>query len=248
MPEIADFEAYMPDAFDGRPFGLAGLLATADAAGIGRMVVFPKGIPVDPRANNAALFDATKGEARVLPGFLINPMMGPLAIDDLRRCADRGGRTVKLMTTVHGYRMDAPSVDPVMEVARELKLPVTVHTGSPLAGCSPDQIGSLASRHPDVPIIMDHMGYREWVNSAVTAAQKNANLYLGTSLIAAVEPILIKDIVGSGRLGAGRIVFGSNLPGAIAAHGVNGILGAGFKPEDQAMILAGTFRTIYGGT
>ena len=242
---IADFEAYMPTEYNDQPYGVTGVLATADAAGINTCVVFQGGVPADPRPGNAHVLQATKGESRILPGCLINPTMGPEATDDLKRCVDLGARTVKLMAASHRYRLDSPCVDPVMALAKELGIPATIHSGSPLSGCSPEYINTLAQRHPDVVIIMDHMGYREWVGLAVKAAQDNPNIYLGTTLIAAAEPIMIKNIVRSGQLGADRIVFGSNGPAGIATHGVNGIRDIGFTDEEAALILGKNFKQIY---
>jgi len=243
---VADFEAYMPAEFNGHPYGKAGVLATADEAGIDVCVVFTGGVPVDPREANAHLLREVKGEARILPGCLINPTMGPEASDDLKRSVDQGARTVKLMASLHRYRLDAPCVDPIMELAKSLGIPATIHSGSPLSGCSPEYIGDLAKRHPEVTIIMDHMGYREWVRLAVQAAVENANIYLGTTLIAAAEPITIKNIVREGQVGADRIVFGSNSPSGVATHGVNGIRNIGFTDEEAGLILGENFKRIYG--
>ena len=245
---VMDFEAYMPHEFNGSPYGVSGVLATADQAGIDVCVLFQGGVPADPRPENARLLVETRGEERILPGALINPTMGPDALDDLRRCVDQGARTVKLMAATHRYRIDSPCVDPVLALARELGITATIHSGSPLSGCSPAYIGDLAGRHPDVTIIMDHMGYREWIPLAVEAAQANPNIYLGTTIIAAAEPILIKDIVTEKRLGADRIVFGSNSPRGVATHGVNGIKDIGFEPEHEAMILGGNLAKIYGAS
>lgn len=243
---VADFEAYMPADYNDRPYGKAGVLATADEAGIDVCVLFIGGVPHDPREANAQLLKEVKGEARILPGCLVNPTMGPLAWDALKRCVDQGARTVKLMAAIHGYRLDSPCVDPVMELARSLGIPATIHSGSPMSGCSPEYIGRLAKRHPEVTIIMDHMGYREWISLAVQAAQENPRIYLGTTLIAAAEPISIKAIVRSGQVGAERIVFGSNSPSGLATHGVNGIKNIGFSEEEAALILGGNFKRIYG--
>jgi len=46
-------------------------------------------------------------------------------------------------------------------------------------------------------------------------------------------------------VGADRIVFGSNAPAGIAAHGVNGIRLVGFSPRDEALILGENLRAIY---
>ena len=80
---VADFETYMPDEFNDAPYGKAGVLATADAAGIDICVVFPGDVPPDPREANAHLLAEAKGESRILPGCLINPTMGLEAVDDL---------------------------------------------------------------------------------------------------------------------------------------------------------------------
>jgi predicted TIM-barrel fold metal-dependent hydrolase len=69
---------------------------------------------------------------------------------------------------------------------------------------------------------------------------------LGTTLIAAAEPILIKNIVLAGKVGADRIVFGSNSPAGVATHGVNGIREIGLDPVDAALILGGNLARIYG--
>ena len=209
---VADFEAYMPDEFNGEPYGRAGLFATANEAGIDTCVVFPGILPPDPRSVNRALLQELTGEERILPGCLVNPTMGAAAVDEVRRCAGEGARSVKLMAAAHGYRLDSTCVDAVMETAGELELPVTIHSGSPVSGCSPDYIGTLAGRHPTVTIIMDHMGYREWMDQAAMAAAANPNIHLGTTLIAAAEPIWIKKMVLGHHIAfvhvhPGRLVF-----------------------------------------
>ena len=242
---VADFEAYMPAEFNGEPFGKTGVLATLDDAGIDVCVLFQGGVPADPRPGNAALMAEVGGEERILPGCLINPTMGPEATDDLKRNVDQGARTVKLMAALHRYRIDSPCVDPVLDLAKTLGIPATIHSGSPLSGCSPEYIGALAQRHPDVTIIMDHMGYREWTGLAVQAAVDSPNIFLGTTLIAAAEPITIKNIVRAGQIGAERIVFGTNSPAGVASHGVNGIRNVNFTHAEESLILGENFKKIY---
>ncbi|MCB0124695.1 MAG: hypothetical protein KDE58_20710, partial [Caldilineaceae bacterium] len=65
------------------------------------------------------------------------------------------------------------------------------------------------------------------------------------TLIAAAEPMMIKEIVNSGQIGAERIVFGSNSPAGVAPHGVNGIRRVGFAAEAEAQILGENFKRIY---
>ena len=149
------------------------------------------------------MLDGAEGQSRILPGCLVNPTMGPDALEDLENCVRRGARTVKLMAAGHRYRLDSSAVDPVMDLARSLGITATIHSGSHLSGCAPEYIAHIARNHPEVTIIMDHMGYREWVRSAVQAAQENANIYLGTTLIAAAEPFTISGDCGERRAGRG---------------------------------------------
>ena len=134
-----------------------------------------------------------------------------------------------------------------MAAAAEIGLPVTIHSGSEVSGCSPAFIGTLAARHPQVTIIMDHMGYREWVGLAVEAAVANPRIFLGTTLIAAAEPITIKRHHPR-RAGwaPSRIVFGSNAPSGVAVNGVRGIRGLGLDAGDEAAVLGGNLAAIYG--
>ena len=53
-------------------------------------------------------------------------------------------------------------------------------------------------------------GYRKWIGLAVKITRENTNVYLGPTLIAAAEPIPIKNVVQSNSVGADYIVFGSN--------------------------------------
>src|SRR5437016_14338930 len=94
-----------------------------------------------------------------------------------------------------------------MTTARELGLVVNIHSGSGIS--HPLGIGALARRFPDVTVLMDDMGDREWVSDAIEAARDNPNVYLGTT-IAAVEPVVVERAIR--ELGAERIVYGSNWP------------------------------------
>src|SRR5258708_39626783 len=90
-----------------------------------------------------------------------------------------------------------------MMLARELGLVVNIHSGSEIS--HPLAIGALARRFPDVTVLMDHMGYREWSSDAIEAARDNPDLFLGTTS-ASFEPSTIdragRELV-PGRVGDG---------------------------------------------
>jgi predicted TIM-barrel fold metal-dependent hydrolase len=85
----------------------------------------------------------------------------------------------------------------VMDLARKHKVPVRVHTGSPMGypiaytqwpeNWHPNWIRDLAAEYPDVPIIFDHGGMQggrgeQLVEECVQVAANNDNVYLETGL------------------------------------------------------------------
>jgi hypothetical protein len=62
---VADFEAYIPAEFNGKPYGKPGVLSTMDEAGIDTSVVFMGGLPNDPREGNTELLREVKGESPI---------------------------------------------------------------------------------------------------------------------------------------------------------------------------------------
>jgi uncharacterized protein len=99
-------------------------------------------------------------------------------------------------------------MDPILEVCRELGLPVLIHSGdSPL--CLPYQFEELAQAFPEVPMIMAHSGFLWLISAAVRIAARHPNLYLETSLVDTTD---IEDFML--KVGPERVVMGSDTPWA----------------------------------
>jgi predicted TIM-barrel fold metal-dependent hydrolase len=86
------------------------------------------------------------------------------------------------MAVLHKYNIDDPMVDPVMEMTRERGMVASIHSGSDDV-VHPNRIANVAARFPDVPIIMDHMGYPNATEEAIRAAEEHPNIYLGTTIL-----------------------------------------------------------------
>ncbi len=232
--KIYDFEAYVTD-----PEEKQQLIVWADEAGIELMVGMPS---AKFRPPNQMVADLIAGDDRFIGCCQVNPWFEDEAVAELERCiTELGMRSLKLMPTFHGYAATNPILDPVMEKVRELGIPANIHSGD--YNAMPLQIAALAERYPDVPIIMDHMGYRMHTADAVIAAQKCPNIYLGTT-IATAEPIVIKRAAET--LGAERIVFGSNAPGSIPILCVEAIKRQDFSDEELELIFWRNLARIYG--
>ncbi|MBM4043752.1 MAG: hypothetical protein FJ279_01435 [Planctomycetes bacterium] len=235
-----DFEIYLTERpMFGRPFGLKELIRLEKDAGMDFAVVMPA---PTTHPDNFGLLKKLKDVKQFLPCPCINPNLGKDALVELQTLVKKHRvRAIKLQPTFHGYIVCDAVVNPVMEAAAKARLIVNIHSGT--HGCTPSEIGLLADRFPDVPIIMDHMGHRWYVPEAVLVAKKWPNVYLGTT-IANHEPCMIHDAWK--QVGAEKIVFGSNAPGAFPDLCVAHIRRMGLPKKDEAAILGENLAKLYG--
>ena len=229
MPTM-DFEAYLPTnvGADERKAALAELARCEDQAGIDLAVVMPAPTPAP---DNRALVETLAGDPRWIPCAQVNPN-APDAVAAVRQAVTEFGcRMLKVMPAIYNAPPCGPAVRLLMDLARELHILVNIHStgnnGDPL------EIGALAHRYPDVPIIMDHMGYRNDGRAAILAAEDNPNIFLGTT-IAAYEPGFVGSAIAA--VGAERIIFGSNLPSCYPDLALESLRRGNFGPEAEALI------------
>src|SRR5438067_8177 len=233
-----DFEVYVNSNTPApeRTTALTELFANEDAAGIEYAVVMPS---PTPRPDNRALYETAGAERRAILCCQVNPNESG-ALDEIRQAAtDWRMRVLKLMPAIYHLSLTGPLASQLMRTARELGLLVNIHSGSEIS--HPLAIGALARRFPDVSIVMDHMGYREWVNDATEVARDNPNVYLGTT-IAAFEPVTIKHAIQ--ELGPQRVVYGSNWPNLYSDLAVEAIRRARFGREAEELIFGGNFARL----
>jgi uncharacterized protein len=240
MPTM-DFEAYLntnaPAAE--RQVALADLFRNEDAAGIEYAVVMPS---PTPKPDNRALYETACQERRAILCCQVNPNEGEAALREIRQSVTEWGmRVLKIMPAIYHVRMTGPVAHALMTTARELGIVVNIHSGSEIS--HPLGIGTLCRRFPEVTVLMDHMGYREWVDDAIEMARDNPNLYLGTT-ISSFEPVSIERAVR--ELGPERIVYGSNWPNLYSDLAVEAIKRHGFGKEAEELILGGNLSRILG--
>jgi predicted TIM-barrel fold metal-dependent hydrolase len=239
MPTI-DFEVYLNTNASAREreVALAELFQNEDAAGIEYAVVMPS---PTPKPDNRALYETAGRERRAILCCQVNPNDGA-ALQEIRQAAtDWGMRVLKIMPAIYQVHLTGPIAQTLMTLARELGLVVNIHSGSEIS--HPLAIGALCRRFPDVTVLMDHMGYREWVGDAIEAARDNSNLYLGTT-IASFEPTTVERAVR--ELGPERVIYGSNWPNLYSDLAVEAIRRQKLGNEAEALIFGGNLARILG--
>jgi hypothetical protein len=129
----------------------------------------------------------------------------------------------------------------------EYQKPLLLHTwgtaehGNAAAYSLPSQALRLAQDHPELSIVMGHMGGTEWM-SAISAAREGSNLYLDTC---ASYADLDKVGVAVSELGAERVLFGSGTTEGSLYMQRGVILDADLTPEERSLVLYGNASRIF---
>ena len=147
---------------------------------------------------------------RIIPLVWVNANLGQAAYDMVEHyLRDVGFAGVKMQPLFDAFTADSPMVDPVMDIARRYNKPVFIHCGHPPFSL-PWQIGLLAERHRDIPIVMIHMGHGHgvYIDGSLNMARKYDNLYLEMSGM----PMGCEIRIAYESIGADRIMFGIDSP------------------------------------
>jgi len=188
----------------------------------------------DVIAGNDVTAAFARDDPRVRPFARIEPRHGPAARDELNRCMDElGFAAVKVWI----FPADDPAMDPLVERLVELGRPLLMHALDKAVGqfpgeSRPAQVASLGRRHPEATIIMAHIG---------------GDFIAGCDAIADV-PNIRTDPSGSycergmleravETLGADRILFGTDAPGASFVINLAKVLAAEISETDKDKIL-----------
>jgi predicted TIM-barrel fold metal-dependent hydrolase len=101
---------------------------------------------------------------------------------------DLGLRGIKLLSMYAGFRPDEERLEPLWRYAARHKLPVLLHTGTtfisqaPLEYTLPRHLDVVAIRHPEVKIILAHLGH-PYEGECVVTIRKHPNVYADISAL-----------------------------------------------------------------
>lgn len=176
------------------------------------------------------------GFARLHPGY------GEQAIQLLRTAVTELGFVGLKLHPVStlSHPSGADTIALVREAAR-LGVPVLFHCGDePMT--TPYQIAPLARVCPDAQIILAHMGGYYHVDDAIAAAEQIPNLYLETSAVP--YPHKIREAVQ--RIGADRVIFGSDGPVCPPVLELEKVRLAGLTAQEASQVLGGNINRLLG--
>lgn len=142
----------------------------------------------------------------------VDPWLGEAALRELDRAVRVGGLQGLLLDPwEEHYVISSTMVDPVVERAGALALPVLVAGGYPNFS-HPSQLGALAARHPQVQFIATHGGQLNI--SGMLLADARAMLAAHPNIAIETSGIYREDFIEDTieEFGAERVYFGSGAP------------------------------------
>lgn len=181
--------------------------------------------------NNEALKAYEKYPDRFLPLVYTNPCEGNEALQKIRYyVTEKSFKGIKLHPLQHSYVADSEIVDPIMVLAEKLNIPVFIHCGHPPYSL-PWSIALLAERHPNVKVVMIHMGHGHgvYIDATIKMAKRYSNLYLEMSGMPMGSKIKeVYDTVGNDR-----IIFGIDSPFHHPTVEMQKVITSGLNKKEQ---------------
>ena len=195
--------------------------------------------------NDAVLSLMSDYPGRVLGFCYVNPRYPDAALSEIERCVVAATMVgIKLWVAC---KASEDSVDPIARRAAELNVPILQHAWYKTQGqlpheSTPADVAALAARHPQASIVMAHLTGCGERGVADIAPYDNVSVDTsGGDPEAGLTELAVR------RLGAHRVVFGTDTP--IRSYGVTlgKVRGAKLSPRERALILGGNAARLLAG-
>jgi predicted TIM-barrel fold metal-dependent hydrolase len=173
----------------------------------------------------------------------LSPAYPELSVQEFDRCV-RDGPMVSIGEVEADKPCSVPEMDPIVERAASMNVPVLQHTWLKTGGNEPGEstpydVVALAKRHPAVQFVCIHTG-GEW-ESGIRIIRGTKNVY---AEIAGSNPTSGFVEMAVRELGAERVIYGSDVGGRSFASQLAKVLGADIPDSAKALILGGNLRRL----
>ena len=149
---------------------------------------------------------------------------------------------IKLHPECHQYPVNGEYYRPIWDFANQTHAVVLVHTWDSDSNCGPLLLGPIAGEFPQAKIIVGHSGvtWRGYEQSFAVAAEAS-NTFLDITGSQSHRTIIERAV---SRLGAHRVLFGSDMPFLEAAMLLGRVLSARISDQDKEKIFRTNFAQL----
>jgi hypothetical protein len=200
--------------------------------------------PDQVRLENDRVMSAVRAfPDRAYGSLYLSPDHVDFCLQEFDRCV-RDGPMVMVGELETDVRANSPNLDPIIERAVSMNVPILQHTWLNSTGDGPGEsrpadVVELARRHPTAQIICGHTG-GNW-EPGIRTIRDSKNVYAG---IAGSDPTSGFVEMAVRELGAERVIYGSDVGGRTFASQIAKVLGADISESDKELILGGNLRRL----
>jgi uncharacterized protein len=227
---------------------MAALIQFADRLGVERLIL-SQGYSADRHPtpqqlreeNNRVMQALRRFPDRAYGSVYLSPAYPDFSLQEFDRCV-RDGPMVAIGELEADKRCNIPEMDPIVERAAAMKVPVLQHTWLKIGGNEPGEstpydLVELAQRHPRVQFICAHTG-GDWERGIrIIRATKNVSAETaGFDPTSGVVEMAVRE------LGAERVIYGSDVGGRSFASQLAKVIGADIPDSAKELILGGNLR------
>jgi hypothetical protein len=227
------------------------LVRCADRLGIER-IILSQGYSADQHPtpdqlrteNNRVLRAVRRFPDRAYGSVYLSPSYVDFSLKEFDRCV-RDGPMIGVGELEADKRCNARELDPIVERAIAMKIPILQHTWLKVGGndpgeSTPDDLVELARRHPDASFICAHTG-GDW-ERGIRMIRDTKNIAAG---IAGFDPTSGMVEMAVRELGPERVVYGSDVGGRSFASQLGKAMGANISEQARELVLGGNARRLY---
>lgn len=200
------------------------LLAEMNQAGVDKSVIAGYGwtdLETAIVANDYLLESAASSNGQLIPLCSVNPIWGQEAVGEIERCVQSGARGIGELhpDSQNFLNADFETLAPVFAIARDLSLPILMHTSEPVGHSypgkgtvTPEYSLALARAFPQNTLVFAHFGGGLPFYSLMPEVRRELkNVYFDS----AASPLLYTSDafdVCAKAAGVQRILFASDFP------------------------------------
>jgi predicted TIM-barrel fold metal-dependent hydrolase len=193
--------------------------------------------------NDRVLRAAKRFPDRVYGSVYLTPDHVQESLEEFDRCV-KDGPMVCVGEVQTDLRCNHPNLDPIVERAAALRVPILQHTWikttkSDPGESTPYDLVELAKRHPEAQFICGHTGGTWELGIRIIRDVPNISTEIaGSDPTAGFVEMAVRE------LGAERVIYGSDVGGRSFASQMAKVIGAEIPEDAKKLILGGNLRRL----